>query len=75
MGTNDLYKGGVRYEPMNFITHQKYNEPRDANDIALIQVTDEIKFDDKTKAIKVSSKLVNEGTNLLFTGWGRMSVS
>ncbi|XP_055309483.1 chymotrypsin-2-like [Sitodiplosis mosellana] len=74
VGTNDWQAGGTRYIPKKIITHKKYNQPRYANDIVLIQV-DKIEFNEKVQPIKYSAKFVESGTPLLATGWGQLSAA
>lgn len=70
-----MKKGGQIYKAEKLIVHEKYNQPRFAYDIGLIQVEGEIEFNDKVKPIKFSNKLIPGGVELQATGWGRISVS
>lgn len=54
--------------------HEKYGIPAYANDIALMKVVGTIKFDDKVKPIELMKDEVKDDTDLILTGWGRLSV-
>lgn len=71
----DLKSGGTRYGVEEFISHGEYDKPQFANDIALIRIKGEIKFNDKVQPIKYSDKFVKEDTYLEIFGWGKLKVS
>lgn len=75
VGTNDLKSGGTRYKIEKFVGHEKYDKPEFANDIALIRVDGEIKFNDKVQPIKYSNKFVEADADVDIFGWGKISSS
>lgn len=75
VGSNDVKKGGTYYKVEKFFTHEKYNQPNFANDIAVIRVQGSITFNDKVQPIVYSSEEVPDGAALQLTGWGRLRVS
>jgi len=72
VGSNDLRSGGTYYKVEKYITHEKYNQPSFANDIAVIRVQGSITFNDKVQPIEYSSEEVPDGAVLQLTGWGRL---
>lgn len=74
VGTNDLNSGGTYYRVQKFYTHEGYNRPRFANDVAVIRVEGTIEFNDRIKPIEPSTETVNDGDTLTLTGWGRLRV-
>lgn len=74
VGTNDLQSGGTYYQVEKFITHERHNRPRFANDIAVIRVQETIEFNDRVQPIAPSKEEVEEGAILTLTGWGRVQV-
>lgn len=75
VGTNDLKSGGKYYKAKKAIPHEKYHFPLFGNDIALVQVDEEIEFNEKVQPIKYSDEFIEEGSKLRVTGWGRLGVS
>lgn len=75
VGTNDLQTGGQRYKVKELITHEQYNQPEFANDIGLVRIDGRIEFNENVQPIKYSDKFVEDGTRLITTGWGRLSVT
>lgn len=75
VGTIDLKSSGTRYEVENFIRHEEYDKPEFANDIAMIRVKGEIKFNDKVQPIKYSDKFIIGDTYVDMFGYGKLKVS
>lgn len=75
MGIVDLKSDGTRYEVEKFISHDQYDVPQFANDIALIRIKEEIEFNDEVQPIKYSNKFIEEDTYLEVFGWGKLRVS
>lgn len=75
VGTNDLKNGGRQYAVSKLIAHEEYNQPNFANDIGLILIDREIKFNKKVQPIKYSNKFIKAKAKLRVTGWGRLTVS
>lgn len=75
VGTIDLKSSGTRYEVENFIRHEEYDKPEFANDIAVIRVKGEIKFNDKVQPIKYSDKFIKGDTYVDMFGYGKLKVS
>ncbi|XP_055321372.1 chymotrypsin-1-like [Sitodiplosis mosellana] len=72
VGSNDLNSGGTYYKVEKYITHERYNQPGFANDIAVIRVQRSITFSDKIQAIEYSPEEVPDEAVLQLTGWGRL---
>lgn len=75
VGTNDVTDGGVFYTPEKLMMHEGYNQPQFANDIGLIKLTEKIEFNDRIQPIELIDKEVENGAELILTGWGRLRVS
>lgn len=58
-----------------FYAHENYNRPRFANDVAVIRVKETIEFNDRVQPIEPSNVQINDGDEVLLTGWGRLRVS
>lgn len=74
VGTNH-WRSGVHYKPEKFIAHKSFDNPSFAYDIGLIRAQTPIEFSEKVQPIKLSPNVVEAGSNLLVTGWGRLGVS
>lgn len=74
VGTIDLKNGGTHYKVAKYITHEGYNSPQFANDIALIKVANEIEFNEKVQPIELAKEEVPDGAELTLTGWGLLEV-
>lgn len=76
VGTNKLSSGGTRYSTNKIFIHENYTRSNYANDIALLRVQTPIEFSEKVQPIKISSKVIEPGTqNLKITGFGLLSVN
>lgn len=75
VGTNQWNSGGAIYKAEKFIVHKSYNNPKYAYDIGLIRVEIPIEFNDKVQPIKLSTKFIEPGLNLMASGWGLLNVS
>lgn len=64
VGTNDLNKGGTRYNVSALYHHSQYDNPRFANDIALIRINGTIKFSTLVQPIEYSPKEVQSNSTL-----------
>lgn len=52
VGTNNLTKGGKYYKVENFTTHEHFNSPIFAYDIAVIKLQEKIEFNDQSNSQK-----------------------
>lgn len=75
IGTNDLKSGGTYYKIKQYIAHERHNRPRFAYDIAVIEVSKTIKFNEKVQPIEYSREEISPGSVSQLTGWGRLSTS
>lgn len=75
VGTNLLNDGGTYYKTEKFITHESYNRPSFAYDIAVLKIQGEIEFNDKVQPIALLADEVPDGAELQLTGWGTLVVS
>lgn len=70
VGTNDLASNeGVRYKAESFLKHPEYVELNNS-DIAIIKLTETIKFNDRVSPVVLETEYVNAGVRVLLTGWG-----
>uniref|UniRef100_A0A1A9X401 trypsin n=1 Tax=Glossina brevipalpis TaxID=37001 RepID=A0A1A9X401_9MUSC len=65
---------GRYYFADRIIKHCSYNKPAYANDIALIHLNDTIEFNDHTQPVELNTEPLNEGDELMLTGWGTLSL-
>lgn len=72
-GTNNLQKGGARYNPDKLITHPRYNKPSFHNDIGLIRLKEDIEFNERVQPIEYLWHEVPNNATITLTGWGRLS--
>lgn len=75
VGTNDLKKGGKYYKVANFTTHEHFDSPLFAHDIAVVKLQDKIEFNDKVQPIELSKEDIPDGAQVQLTGWGRLKVA
>lgn len=75
VGTTKRQSGGKYYKVEEVIRHEKHDNPRRAHDVALIRLKTPIEFSDQVQPIKVSAKKVEQGENLLLSGFGSPKVS
>ncbi|XP_045487398.1 chymotrypsin-2-like [Pieris rapae] len=73
VGTNSLVDGGEKYSVDKIIVHEGYDGGLIFNDISLVKVTKDIVFGDRVKPISLPEFNTNADTELLLTGWGRLS--
>ena len=74
-GTNQLREGVVRLNIARAIVHNGFSMGTMNNDIALIELRDPLKFNEKVKAIPLlqpaeESEVLKVPRNLTITGWG-----
>lgn len=74
-GAHILHFNNTLYKPLKLIPNEHYNTPPFANDIGLILLAQNIKFDATMKPIKLSTKYVRPGANVRVTGFGKLEVS
>lgn len=67
--------GGIYYQAERYVIHESYNNPRLANDIAVLRVRGPITFTEKVQAIEYSPGEVPDGIRLQLTGWSSLNVS
>ncbi|XP_037032969.1 chymotrypsin-2-like isoform X2 [Bradysia coprophila] len=70
VGTNDLNRGGMRYEIEKLIPYEDTEE--NPNDIALVKVKVPIQFNENVLPIELDDKEVPDNAVVQLTGWGRM---
>lgn len=76
VGTNDLKKGGIRYNVSALYHHSRYDNPRFANDIGLIRINGTIKFSTSVQPIEYSPKEVqpNSTLQLSMVSWWTIAI-
>lgn len=70
VGTNYLDSNGTYYGIDQFITHENHDNPRYANDVAVVRTNQTIAFDEKVQSIRCSTVEVREGVIAQLFGWG-----
>ncbi|XP_017047450.1 trypsin alpha-like [Drosophila ficusphila] len=56
------------------ISHEKYNNPKFANDIAVMRLSEPLEFSSKVQAIPLAKRNPSRGTLAITTGWGAWKV-
>ncbi|KAK9736473.1 Trypsin [Popillia japonica] len=74
-GSNTLDQGGDTYKIEKLIPHQGYVQETITNDIALIKLTEEVKYGDKVVAIKLPEQETGCNVELTLSGWGTTTVN
>lgn len=74
-GSEKYSSGGDVRTIKRIIAHPRYNDSPANNDIALMELNSEIKFNNKTRSIPIATQQPSEGSKLKATGWGNTSVS
>ncbi|XP_065366534.1 chymotrypsin-2-like [Calliphora vicina] len=69
-GTQDLSQPGVFYYVKRIYIHCNYDNPSMHNDIALLHLNSSIVFNENTQIVNLPSKPLNDGDDVLLTGWG-----
>ncbi|KAM7359490.1 chymotrypsin-2-like [Cochliomyia hominivorax] len=70
-GTQDLTDStGVFYYIERIYVHCNYDKPSMHNDIALLHLNSSIVLNDKTKIIPIQTKPMQDGDDVILTGWG-----
>lgn len=72
VGSNSLKNGTIFYEPDMLIIHSRYNNPSFYNDIGLIRLKENVKFEEKVQAIDYEWREVAPNDNVQLFGWGRL---
>lgn len=76
VGSNYLDTPRAVYRVESYIKHPDYNSLLHLNDIGLIRVAKNIKFNDDTSAIALPTMNGNyDNYPLVVTGWGRLRVN
>ncbi|XP_014369518.2 chymotrypsin-2 [Papilio machaon] len=73
VGTNSLLAGGDRYTVETIIIHEQYNSNLIYNDVSVVKVSSDIEFGDRVQPIHLAYKDTSAGSDLLLSGWGRLS--
>ncbi|XP_066594933.1 transmembrane protease serine 9-like [Prorops nasuta] len=74
VGITELNKHGDEYKVESYLAHPDYDSYKFVNDIGIIKLAEDIKFNDKVKSIELLSEEPKEEVNeVVLTGWGRLS--
>lgn len=65
--------GGVLHPVTKIIAHERFNQPKFANDIALLYTRIEIEFNERTHHVIVARADAKEGAEMELSGWGIMA--
>lgn len=73
-GSAMRYSGGVTIPIKNGQIHPEYNPDNNDNDVAILELTGNLKFSTTIQAIKLPPKnfVVPDNMNLVVSGWGTM---
>ncbi|XP_022905889.1 chymotrypsin-1-like [Onthophagus taurus] len=71
-GSTTLNSGGDRYSVSRIIAHSGYNPNTVQNDIAVLQVSSPIQFNNNVQAIEPDSTVIGAG-DCIISGWGTTS--
>lgn len=63
------------YDVAQWVGHHHWDTNKIVYDVAVIQVKENIQFNERVKPIKFSSTLVPAGVTVTLTGWGKIHVS
>uniref|UniRef100_A0A1A9X3Z4 Peptidase S1 domain-containing protein n=1 Tax=Glossina brevipalpis TaxID=37001 RepID=A0A1A9X3Z4_9MUSC len=72
-GTQNLMEPGVYYHVDRIYSHCSYNDPLLHNDIALLHLNSSIVMNKKTQVIPLPVEPMEDGDDVLLTGWGAES--
>lgn len=70
-GTTRLSENGTRFSITKITAHENYSNFR--NDIALIKIKDEFKFDERIQPISIRTTAVPDDSKIIISGWGAVS--
>lgn len=73
-GTNLLDEGGDAYEVEKLIAHSEYDSEDIVNDIALIQLKNNITYGPDVRPVQLPVNNTESGRRLLLSGWGTTAV-
>lgn len=73
VGSSKHASGGTVIEIKNYVNHPKYNEATLDYDISVLELENEIGFNDKIRSIKLPNGDLNlyDGTMCQISGWGK----
>ncbi|XP_014482248.1 PREDICTED: trypsin-1-like [Dinoponera quadriceps] len=71
-GSNDKYAGRY-YRVKRIVRHPAYDSLTIDYDIALLELDDEIRFNDSVQPVKLAEKELPSGVMVNITGWGTMT--
>lgn len=74
VGSHLLDQGGDKYEVEKLIPHAEYDSEDISNDIALVQLKDNITFGPDVKPVQLPVENTASGKRLLLSGWGTTAV-
>lgn len=75
VGTNTLNSGGTKYQATSIKVKEDYNARDIINDLGLVIVGEDIKFDDKVQPIELGRDYTPGGATVVLSGWGTTSVT
>lgn len=74
VGSNVLDAGGDKYDVEKLIPHADYDSEDISNDIALVQLKNNISFSSDVKPIQLPVENTGNDKKLLLSGWGTTTV-
>ncbi|XP_041972085.1 transmembrane protease serine 9-like [Aricia agestis] len=72
VGTNQLNAGGQTYGIRKIVAHEKFDKTTYRHDIAIVFTDEDIQFSDRVQPIELNDEPVQEGEELLVSGWGQL---
>ncbi|CAH0699285.1 unnamed protein product [Spodoptera exigua] len=73
VGTTNRLIGGDTYSVDKIAIHEKYDSTEIKNDVSVIKVSRDIKFNDVVQPIALPDEDTGAGVDLFLSGWGRLS--
>ncbi|XP_033229481.1 chymotrypsin-2-like [Belonocnema kinseyi] len=75
VGTNDLTRGGTRYEAKRLVVHPNFSMAKITGDVALIELASAVTFSKSVSSIALpTSDITKAHTHVVVSGWGKKSV-
>ncbi|KAF2883773.1 hypothetical protein ILUMI_22405 [Ignelater luminosus] len=70
VGTNHIGSGGVTYNVLQIVVHERYHHQQLLNDIALIRIAGNINYNHLVRPVSLASTNPPVGSSCIMSGWG-----
>ncbi|XP_047526033.1 chymotrypsin-2-like [Pieris napi] len=74
VGSHQIKTGGQRYKIKKLVPHEQFSKATWKNDVGVVQVEGNIKFNDNVQPIELFKQDIYVGTKCLLTGWGKVDL-